>query len=95
MVINDVEGTTFFATVYVRCPNGMFTRVDARPSDAIALAIRANAPLFVEEKVFETASCPSSFQPGYESKIELEEFDKFIEQVNPEDFVTNDGPAAK
>ena len=90
VVIDRVEGAVFFATIYLRCPNGMFTRVDARPSDAIALAIRANVPLFVEEDVFRAASCPRSFKPGQDEQIEIEEFDKFIEQVEPEDFVTHE-----
>lgn len=90
VVIDRVDGSTFFATIYLRCANGLFTRVDARPSDAIALALRSNVPLFVEEEVMQVASCPRSFTPGSEEKIELEEFDKFIEHVNPEDFVTHD-----
>ena len=91
VVIDRVEGSTFFATLYVRCANGMFTRVDARPSDAIALAIRSNAPLYVEDDVFEVASCPRAFGAGDDEKIELEEFDKFIEDIEPDDFVTHGG----
>lgn len=87
-VIDRVSGTTFFATIYIRCNNGMFTRVDARPSDAIALAIRADAPLFVSASVLEAASFPRSFKPGADKKLELEEFHKFVEEVKPEDFVT-------
>lgn len=89
VVIDRVKGTTFFATVYLRCTNGMFTRIDARPSDAIALAIRSNVPLFVEEDVFRAASCPRSFRPGQDERIEIEEFDKFIESVEPDDFATH------
>ncbi|MCD8199677.1 MAG: bifunctional nuclease family protein [Coriobacteriaceae bacterium] len=95
-VIDRVEKNVFYATVYLRRADGMFTRVDARPSDAIALAIKAKAPLFVEEDVIEAASCPDSFVPGsdQEMEIEMEEFHKFIENVDPEDFVT-DGNADK
>lgn len=89
VVIDRVEETTFYATIYLRCPNGMFTRVDARPSDAIALAARANVPLFVEEEVMKSAACPRALTPGQDEKIELEEFDKFIEHIEPEDFVTH------
>lgn len=91
VVIDRVEETTFYATIYLRCPNGMFTRVDARPSDAIALAARANAPLFVEEEVMNAAACPRALTPGQDEQIELEEFDKFIEHIEPEDFVAH-GP---
>lgn len=92
VVIDRVEETTFYATIYLRCPNGMFTRVDARPSDAIALAARANAPLFVEEEVMKTAACPRALTPGQDEQVELEEFDKFIEHIEPEDFVAH-GPS--
>lgn len=91
VVIDRVEETTFYATIYLRCENGMFTRVDARPSDAIALAARAGVPLFVEEEVMKTAACPRALTPGQEEQIELEEFDKFIEHINPEDFVAHGG----
>ena len=89
VVIDRVEGTTFYATIHLRCPNGMYTRIDARPSDAIAMAITANAPLFVEDEVMESAATPSSFTPGAEKRIEMEEFHKFVEGLNPEDFVAN------
>lgn len=91
VVIDRVEGTTFYATIYLRCANGMFTRVDARPSDAIALAVHSNAPIFVEEEVMKAAACPRALTPGQDEQIELEEFDRFIEHINPEDFVTHPG----
>ena len=86
IVIDRVDGTVFFCTVYLRLQNGMFTRVDARPSDGIALAVRAKVPLFVDEEVFEAAGTPRSFNDDCDVRIEVEEFDKFIEQVEPEDF---------
>lgn len=91
VVIDRVEDTTFFSTIYLRLANGMFTRIDARPSDAIALAVRSKAPLFVEEAVFQAAGCPRSFRPGQDDQIVIEEFDKFIESINPEDFITHEG----
>ena len=95
VVLDRVEGTTVFSTVYLRRPDGMFTRVDARPSDAIALAVTAQAPLYVEEKVMDAASSPSSFKPGADRKIEIEEFHKFIENINPEDFVASSSTDAE
>ena len=95
VVIDRVDGSMFYCTIYMRCANGMFTRVDARPSDGIALAIRSNAPLFVDDEVMRIASCPRALSPGNERKVELEEFDKFIEQVSPEDFITHENPNGK
>lgn len=90
IVIDRVEGTVFYAKIILQKNNDTsFIKVDARPSDAIALAIHSEAPMFVEEKVFEAASAPISLVPGSEKKIEIEEFHKFIENVNPDDFITH------
>ena len=65
VVIDRVEGALFFATLYLRTQSGMFVKIDARPSDAIALASANKIPLFVEESVLAAASVPSSFKPGF------------------------------
>ncbi|MCM8812676.1 MAG: bifunctional nuclease family protein, partial [Candidatus Omnitrophica bacterium] len=52
VVINKLEGNTFFARLFIRRGDDAM-EVDARPSDSIALALRAEAPVFVEEEVFE------------------------------------------
>lgn len=89
VVIDRVEGPVYYCTVYLRLASGMFTRVDARPSDAIALAVRTGAPIFIADDVLEAAGTPRSFNEGpFDKRIEVEEFDKFIEKVDPEDFVT-------
>src|SRR5204863_2259880 len=54
VVINDLADETFFAKLILD-QDGKTIEVDARPSDAIALAIRTEVPIFVEEKVLETA----------------------------------------
>lgn len=54
IVINDIQDSTFYARIVVE--QGSHTiEIDARPSDAIALAVRADAPIYVETHVFETA----------------------------------------
>jgi bifunctional DNase/RNase len=50
VVIGDVKNSTYYATVYLE-NNGVERTVDARPSDAISLALRTHAPLFVTEDV--------------------------------------------
>ena len=54
VVVNDLSNDTFFARVHVE-QDGQIIEVDARPSDAIALAVRAGAPIFVEETVLDQA----------------------------------------
>jgi bifunctional DNase/RNase len=55
LVINDLQDGTYYAEINVRLDNKLIM-VDCRPSDGIALAVRANAPIFVEESVLEKAS---------------------------------------
>jgi len=50
--IHDLKDNTFFATIFLQRDDQVFP-LDARPSDAIALAMRSDAPIFVEEKVIE------------------------------------------
>ncbi len=91
VVIDKVEGNTFCSAVYLHRNDHMFVRLDARPSDALALAIRSNAILYVEEEVLQAAGCPSAFTPGASTRIEMEEFHKFVENINPEDFAAHQG----
>jgi uncharacterized protein len=53
-VITDLRDNTYFATLHLS-DNGTAMELDSRPSDAIALAIRAKAPIFAEDRVFEKA----------------------------------------
>ena len=61
--------------------------IDSRPSDAIALALRTNSPIFVEEKVIEAAkkfrSCPT--QTKYEN-AEKQQWKDWITSIKPQDF---------
>jgi bifunctional DNase/RNase len=57
VVIHDFRDNTYFATVHLMV-NGAEMTLDARPSDAIALAIRAKAPVLVEDRVFERGGLP-------------------------------------
>jgi hypothetical protein len=53
--VHDLRDNTFYATVYLRQPDGGEVALDARPSDAIALALRARAPIRVAQKVVDKA----------------------------------------
>jgi len=54
VLVNDLKDNTFFAVISV-VQNGSDMTIDSRPSDAIALALRTNSPIFVEEKVSKVA----------------------------------------
>jgi bifunctional DNase/RNase len=53
--VHDLRDNTFYASVYLKQPDGVVIALDARPSDAIALALRANAPIRVAKKVVDKA----------------------------------------
>ena len=56
ILIHDLADSTFFATIYLKVgDSGEAVELDSRPSDAIALALRAQAPIYVLERVLETA----------------------------------------
>jgi hypothetical protein len=56
VVIEDLRGSTYVATLHIAGPEGKGVRVDARPSDAIALALRLHGPILVDEDLFEKAA---------------------------------------
>jgi len=55
IVINDLRNHTFYAKIYLSL-NGRTVEIDSRPSDAIALGVASNAPIYVAEHVFEKTS---------------------------------------
>lgn len=82
VVINDVKDGTFYATVEVEIKDNKIVNLDARPSDAIALAVRGHAPIFVSEVVMMQAKLVNSEKDAEETK----KFKDFIENLRPEDF---------
>ena len=80
IVVSDLKDNTFFALIYLNV-NGEALAIDARPSDAIALALRARAPIFVEEKVIEQAKTVD-LTPD---KGETERLQKWLESLDPDD----------
>jgi bifunctional DNase/RNase len=54
IVITDLKDDVYYALLHVETPSGVF-RIDSRPSDAIALALRARVPILVEDRVFDKA----------------------------------------
>ncbi|MDP1808364.1 MAG: bifunctional nuclease family protein [Actinomycetota bacterium] len=87
IVIDDLKEGTFFAKIHLDNGTGPLT-IDARPSDAIALAVRMEAPIFAEESVLEKASILT--EEG--ENDEVERFRSFLNSVGPEDFGPESGP---
>ena len=86
VVVSELQDRTFFADLYLRGPGGV-EMLSARPSDAIALAVRTGAPVFVTEEVLEEAGyvAPSS-DDAPAAEVQVEEFRAFLDTVNPDDF---------
>jgi bifunctional DNase/RNase len=80
VVITDLAEDVYYAEVHY-LQGGKIVRVDARPSDAIALALRAGASIFVDEKII-----PHAITVPKEEDPELEQFRSFLENLSPDDF---------
>ncbi len=53
VVLVDMVNGVFYADLWVRLPSGKIRKVDARPSDSVALALRTGSPIFIEDDLFE------------------------------------------
>lgn len=80
VVISDVAESTYFAVVHLTTPSGQ-AAVDARPSDAIALALRSRAPIMVEPKVLEKAKSVDIAS----EKQDTDRLQHWLEALDPDD----------
>jgi uncharacterized protein len=80
IVVCDLKDNTFYALIYVAIGEDV-TAIDARPSDAIALALRASAPIFVEESVIDNAK---TVDVGTERE-NTERLQKWLEGLDPDE----------
>ena len=81
VVISELRDDTFFATLWLRQGEDLVA-VDARPSDAIALALRADCPIFVAEQVMQTAKLNTAGPPEGPTAEQLR---GWLEGLNDED----------
>jgi len=80
IVVSDLKDNTFYALIYVETP-AETVAIDARPSDAIALALRTQAPIFVEESVIDNAKTVDFAS----DKADTERLQKWLESLDPEE----------
>ena len=81
ITITDLKDNTYFAEIEIKDGDKSY-KIDSRPSDAMALAVRTNSPIFVDDKVFE--KCPVINKPITEE--EVEKFKDDLKRLGPEDF---------
>ncbi len=84
VVIDNIQDATYYATLFVRDRKGEVHEIDARPSDSIALALRAESPIYISEEVFSASAIE---MPLSDDDREREEFRVFVEkEMNLADF---------
>ncbi len=81
----DLKDSTFYARIFFESGERSFD-MDARPSDAIALALRFNAPIFVDDKVIEKSAASQDGGEAIDQSEEGKKWAEYLENLNPEDF---------
>jgi bifunctional DNase/RNase len=81
----DLRDNTFYAQIYFESEKDSFS-MDARPSDAIAIALRFNAPIFVDDQVIEKSKAVESIPEVSDESEEGKKWAEYLESLSPEDF---------
>src|ERR671937_1601312 len=82
--VTELRENTFYATITLQ-QDGSEIEIDSRPSDAIALAVRADAPIFAADQVIEESAIEFEGEDVNEEEI-VSEFKQFLENVTPDEF---------
>jgi uncharacterized protein len=80
VVVNELKEETYYALIWLE-QNGQIISIDSRPSDALALALRLDCPIYVEETVLKTSKVANTAA----EKVSNEELKKWLEGLNDED----------
>ena len=88
ITVTELRENTFFAQITVQ-QDGSEVEIDSRPSDAIALAIRSDAPIYAAESVIEESAIEFEGEEVNEEEM-VDEFKKFLENVSPDQFAVED-----
>jgi bifunctional DNase/RNase len=86
--VTELRENTFHATITIR-QNGSELEIDSRPSDAIALAVRTDAPIFADDSVIEESAIEFEGDDVNEEDL-VDEFKAFLEQVTPDEFAAQE-----
>jgi len=87
--VTELRDATFYAELELRAGDRTI-QVSSRPSDAVALAVRVDAPIFASEQVLADAAMPAADEAEDAAEAEeiVDQFREFIDQVNPDDFAS-------
>lgn len=81
IIISDLKENAYYAVITIK-QNGKTYEIDSRPSDAMALAVRTNCPIFIDEKVLKL--CPVINKPI--SEEDVKKFKEELKNLRPDDF---------
>src|SRR3954466_6646320 len=84
VTVTELRDNTFYAAITI-VQDGAEIEIDSRPSDAIALAVRADAPIFADDRVIEESAIEFEGEEVNEEEI-VDEFRRFLDQVTPDEF---------
>jgi bifunctional DNase/RNase len=87
ITVTELKDNTFYASITVS-QDGSEIEIDSRPSDAIALAVRADAPIYADDRVIEESAIEFEGEEVNEEEI-VDEFRKFLDNVSPEQFAAD------
>ena len=88
ITVTELRDSTFYAQITV-AQDGSEIEIDSRPSDAIALAVRADAPIFAADSVIEESAIEFEGEEVNEEEI-VSEFKQFLENVSPDEFAVEE-----
>lgn len=80
VVVNELRDDTFYALIWLE-KNGELISVDSRPSDALALALRLDCPIYVDDSVLKSSKVANTVN----EKVQSDELRKWLENLNDED----------
>jgi hypothetical protein len=86
--VTDLKDNTYFALIYLKAGGRQLT-IDARPSDAISLALRTKSPIYVAKKVLEASSVLQQMEEGKDqdlSNVSRDKWAEILEKMSPDDF---------
>jgi bifunctional DNase/RNase len=88
ITVTELRDNTFYASITIQ-QDGSEIEIDSRPSDAIALAVRAEAPIFAHDRLIEESAIEFEGEEVNEEEI-VDEFRKFLDHVTPDEFAVGD-----
>jgi bifunctional DNase/RNase len=83
--LTEIKDGIFYATMHLRTTNSEAMTISARPSDAIALAVRSHSNILATRELLDEIGI--EIPQGEGENLEIEKFREFLDQINPEDFL--------